>query len=762
MDKRQKKYWSSYYWKRIYMKYFFKYSMGFLAILIPCILTVLVSWTVTREQVLTAGRIRFQEGMQEIVSEISQMHILSNSVQSSESFAEISRMKGDIPWGEYLNLYHANKEMNQMRQFYEFSPFFFVLFENNDVFVSSYQCEENFSKYYGNMMSAYLSGELLDAQRFREIIIGKKNGLCSFGMLDNLIYYTNVQHNVENAIICVPNKTHFLRSAIDCYMAYVIPPQKLIELLLTEECRQEGFVRITDETGKVVLDYGNTAAIRESHQDILDIGSHWLLSAREENETKWLVQIGIPKAVISEQMKMLYRFIYGYVLAGIIVAGVLACYFGRKQYLELKNFYSLIPEYEVLDNEKYRGVKDEYEPLRNVFQRMAQNSERYIQEKAEQDRQNQAIRLEKLIVGGINTQEEREELEGANILSAEFYCVAIVRMSVKEEQEYSMALLGLKEYIQKKWSDGIFHIHTGIYDELFVFSLTSDNAPNVEGVRILFENVADVLSEETGITLGVGISTVGMDLSNLRRCYMQACNILDAYYQEERSAVNCYSVDTENIRESIINLDLMNQLHQHIMYLNVEEVQKSFLRVRAYYYKYPVQFETQKERYFYSIQNIIYNVMLQFPDNHPNENGMLPVYEKEDSVDRMTEKLQNATLWLIEELNARKEAAREQLKEDVISYVEQRYEDENMSVSMVCGDLNITERYLQTVIKDRTGDTFAVYLEKLRIKKAVELLLNTNYSNEQIAEAVGYPALSTFYRVFNKRMGMSPRALREK
>jgi len=99
-------------------------------------------------------------------------------------------------------------------------------------------------------MSAYLSGELLDAQRFREIIIGKKNGLCSFGMLDNLIYYTNVQHNVENAIICVPNKTHFLRSAIDCYMAYVIPPQKLIELLLTEECRQEGFVRITDETGK--------------------------------------------------------------------------------------------------------------------------------------------------------------------------------------------------------------------------------------------------------------------------------------------------------------------------------------------------------------------------------------------------------------------------------------------------------------------------------------------------------------------------------
>ena len=82
-------------------------------------------------------------------------------------------------------------------------------------------------------------------------------------------------------------------------------------------------------------------------------------------------------------------------------------------------------------------------------------------------------------------------------------------------------------------------------------------------------------------------------------------------------------------------------------------------------------------------------------------------------------------------------------------------------MNQICGNLGISERFLQTAIKDKTGDTFAVYLEKLRIRKATELLLNTKLSNEQIADEVGFVAVSTFYRVFNKRMGMSPKAFRE-
>ena len=95
-------------------------------------------------------------------------------------------------------------------------------------------------------------------------------------------------------------------------------------------------------------------------------------------------------------------------------------------------------------------------------------------------------------------------------------------------------------------------------------------------------------------------------------------------------------------------------------------------------------------------------------------------------------------------------------KQRVVNFV-----DKNMSVGQASKDLGISERYLQSVIRDRTGDSFAVYLEKLRVKKAVELLVHTDYSNEQIADEVGFEVLSTFYRAFNRRMGMSPKSFRE-
>ena len=403
-------------------------------------------------------------------------------------------------------------------------------------------------------------------------------------------------------------------------------------------------MRITDEMGNVLLDYGDTTVIQESESEILDVDSYWMISGREKEESGWPLQIGIPKKVISGQMKVLYRCIYGYVSFGFLLVVALAYIFSRKEYLELKNFYSLIPEDE--REAQIEKNQNEYDILMKIFRHLAENSQRYLRAKQELDRQNQAIRLERLIVDGINTQEERQELKQAEVIVTEFYCVVIARMSLKDQQQYSMALLGLKEYLQDNWKDKIFHIHTGIYDELFVFSMSGDSAPNVNEVQRLFENVSSILSDEMGITLGAGISTVGTDVSNLKRCYTQAFYVLEAYYQEEKNTVNHYRIDLDNARDGIVDLDFLNQLHRYIVHLNEEEVQKQFLLVKAYSHKYPVQFEAQKEQCFFAIRNILYNAMLYFGEN-PDENGMLPAYERERTVDVCIEKLQGAALWLV-------------------------------------------------------------------------------------------------------------------
>lgn len=756
----QKGYWDKFLFKN-YIKYFLKYLTGFMFILAPCLVIVMVSWKTTQEQVVTAGELRFQEGMTEISSEISKMNILQNDIKNSTSFQALVQIKGEIPWGQYMELHHVNEQLKEMRYLYEFSPYYFVMFSDNDLFVSTQQCDESFSeRYYGNMMKASKDGQVLNAEEFRQLILQTSTTRYSFVKLDSFSYYTDEYCNVEDPILCVVNDSYLLNKDKGYRMVCVLPAETVIGLLLTEECRSDGIVHITDVAGNTLLRYGNRDGIMQNTDHVVNTEKHWLISAKDIGETGWTVQIGIPKTVISQQMDVLYKLIYAYVLLGLVLVFGLSCYYGRKQYRALKNFYALVPGEETMEKPEASFRKDEYEPLFQAFGRMADDSRRYQQQKQELEQQKYAIRLEKLITGGINSQEEREELKKSNMIAAEFFCVAIARMRAAAESEYGIAILSLKDYLQENWKDKVFHIHTGIDDELFVFSLISDQEPNVRAVQKLFEEAVLLLSEKLSVDLSVGISTVGTDVSNLKRCYTQAQYVLDAYYHESKNTVSCYLMELDHCKDAIVNMDSLNQIYHSLVYLNKEGVQKSLWLIRAYCSRNPVAFEMQKEQIFYSVRNTLYNAMLYISEK-PEATGILPVYDKADHVDVMLEKLREAAEGLIELGLSRKQAEKEESRDEIIAYLESRYSDKNLSVNQICGDLEISERFLQTAIKDKTGDTFAVYLEKLRIRKATELLLNTKLSNEQIADEVGFVAVSTFYRVFNKRMGMSPKAFRE-
>ena len=68
----------------------------------------------------------------------------------------------------------------------------------------------------------------------------------------------------------------------------------------------------------------------------------------------------------------------------------------------------------------------------------------------------------------------------------------------------------------------------------------------------------------------------------------------------------------------------------------------------------------------------------------------------------------------------------------------------------------MTPYWFRQKFKSFTGTTPAQYVINLRITNAMNLMENTDYSIEQIAEAVGYDNPSYFRRLFRKHMGISP------
>lgn len=90
----------------------------------------------------------------------------------------------------------------------------------------------------------------------------------------------------------------------------------------------------------------------------------------------------------------------------------------------------------------------------------------------------------------------------------------------------------------------------------------------------------------------------------------------------------------------------------------------------------------------------------------------------------------------------------------LIRYIQSNHE--NCTLEMVAEKFHYTPEYTSKLIKDITGDNFKQILQKIRIQKAQDYLLNTAMSIQNISTSVGYENPESFIRVFKKYTGLTP------
>jgi two-component system response regulator YesN len=88
-------------------------------------------------------------------------------------------------------------------------------------------------------------------------------------------------------------------------------------------------------------------------------------------------------------------------------------------------------------------------------------------------------------------------------------------------------------------------------------------------------------------------------------------------------------------------------------------------------------------------------------------------------------------------------------------YLETHYA-EDISLDYIAEQVNISPQYFSKLIKKSTGYNFIDWLSILRVKKAKELLTNSNFTVKEVCFMVGYKDPNYFSRIFKKRIGITP------
>lgn len=97
----------------------------------------------------------------------------------------------------------------------------------------------------------------------------------------------------------------------------------------------------------------------------------------------------------------------------------------------------------------------------------------------------------------------------------------------------------------------------------------------------------------------------------------------------------------------------------------------------------------------------------------------------------------------------------------VYTYINNNYKRENVSVSNLSDQLNMTTSSLCKFIKSITKKTFTELLVEVRLNKACKLLSETDRYISEIAYLSGFNSLSGFNRTFKKVMHVTPKEYRK-
>jgi AraC-like DNA-binding protein len=102
-----------------------------------------------------------------------------------------------------------------------------------------------------------------------------------------------------------------------------------------------------------------------------------------------------------------------------------------------------------------------------------------------------------------------------------------------------------------------------------------------------------------------------------------------------------------------------------------------------------------------------------------------------------------------------KRKLRNELLERIFNFVHDNY-TKHVTLDDAAAAANLSKFYFSRFFKEQTGQTFHVYLSRVRISRAEELLAGSDLPVTEIAYRCGFSSLKTFNRLFRTFTGTSP------
>lgn len=280
----------------------------------------------------------------------------------------------------------------------------------------------------------------------------------------------------------------------------------------------------------------------------------------------------------------------------------------------------------------------------------------------------------------------------------------------------------------------------------------------------LFEEIQKTLYSYYYISLTAAISDPVHSYKEISKSYEQALQ-----YSSYRIIFGKMEIITPNsIKENINNMDL--HIPMDVERKLIEGIKANDIRnIEALLienFKYMSRFSY--DSVIYSILNLTMVVNKTIREMNSNKVHLISidlkifnqsVLEKE-TIDEVFMSFMQLFQKISEQTHTVKEEKNDFLMESIKEMVEENYLDQNLSLQSISLKMRMSSVYIGRIFKRSESISVAEYINEVRLRHALNLLENKDFSILEIMKLVGFSNESNFFKLFKKKTGTTPNEYR--
>lgn len=560
-----------------------------------------------------------------------------------------------------------------------------------------------------------------------------------------------------------------------------IDHRKLSDTLSRISSNSGGWAYIADSKGNTIA----LAGIDESQVNNLnlDIDKHDSTSFMRDNTliistrsdyNGWLYVAGIPNKALMEKANVI-KYTTWFVTIGTLCIGLLLCLFlAYKNSAPMNRLIKILNDEQIGNKETDINGKDDYDFVQGNIACLISNHKLLQEELTKQIPILKDTFLKRLIYGEFQSVQtiDAAAAQAEVILNGKYGYVGIVQINGYGEMgskeifnELNATRLIIKQTLHEI-DPKLYMTDIGFDKIVIIFNFTQVPETGVVHINETMEFLIHTMKENYKISFTISFGSLFTNLLDISKSYNDA-NATREYtyllndksifwYEDSKKETDMYyyPIDIEirllnalKIGEEEESKRILAQIFEQNFQnkdLSVDLAQQLLIELKATVLK---SFDTasifQNTSESEELKNIVISIQLS------------------DGLDHVIDTMNHVISRYCALMVTKKRKADCDTLQAILDYLEQNYHNPNLTLYIVAEHVGRPEKYISQIFKEQTGEYIAEYIEKIRIKKASELLITTDITIEEISLDVGYNSPHSFRRAFKRVFNVTPNMYRK-